>query len=47
VQLHAAVVFAAVGRLEEAAAALKTAEAADPNVKSRPEYREAQQKIGR
>jgi Tfp pilus assembly protein PilF len=47
VQLHAAVVFAAMGRNDDATAALKAAEAADPAVKNRPEYREAQQKIGR
>lgn len=47
VQLHAAVVYAAIGRLDDAAAALKAAEAADPAVKSRPEYRETQQKIGK
>lgn len=47
VQLHAAVVFAAIGRLDDAAAALRAAEAIDPAVKSRPEYREAQQKIGK
>jgi uncharacterized protein (TIGR03790 family) len=47
VQLHAAIVFAALGRSEDATAALKAAEAADPAVKNRPEYREAQQKIGR
>ena len=47
VQLHAAIVFAAMGRTEDATAALKAAEAADPTVKTRPEYREAQQKIGR
>jgi uncharacterized protein (TIGR03790 family) len=47
VQLHAAMVFAALGRNEDATAALKAAEAADPAVKNRPEYREAQQKIGR
>ena len=47
VQLHAAVVYAAIGRIDDAAAALKAAEAADPAVKSRPEYRETQQKIGK
>ncbi len=47
VQLHAAVVYAALGRLDEAAAALKAAEAVNPAVKDRAEYREAQQKIGR
>jgi uncharacterized protein (TIGR03790 family) len=47
VQLHAAVVYAAIGRLDDASAALKAAEAADPTVKNRAEYREAQQKIGR
>lgn len=45
VQLHAAVVYAAVGRIDDAAAALKAAEAADPAVKNRTEYREVQQKI--
>jgi uncharacterized protein (TIGR03790 family) len=45
VQLHAAVIYAALGRIDEATAALKAAEAAEPNVKERPEYREAKQKI--
>ena len=47
VQLHAAVVYAAVGRIDEAAAALKAAEAADAAVKSRAEYRDVQQKIAK
>ena len=47
VQLHAAVVYAAVGRIDDAAAALKAAEAADAAVKSRAEYREVQQKIAK
>jgi tetratricopeptide (TPR) repeat protein len=47
VQLHAAVVYAAMGRIDEAAAALKAAEAADPAVKSRAEFRDVQQKIGK
>jgi uncharacterized protein (TIGR03790 family) len=47
VQLHAAIVFAALGRFEEAAAALKAAESADPAIKDRPEFAEAQKKIGK
>ena len=45
VQLHAAVVYAAIGRIDEATAALKAAEAADPAIKNRTEYRDVQQKI--
>lgn len=45
IQLHAAVIYAAVGRLEEAAAALKAAESLDPGVKARDEYRQARSRI--
>ena len=47
VQLHAAVVYASLGRMDEAVAALKAAEAAEPTAKERPEYRDAQKRIGR
>jgi uncharacterized protein (TIGR03790 family) len=47
VQLHAAAAYAAAGRVEDAAAALKAAETADPAVKQRSEYIEVQKKIGR
>lgn len=47
IQLHAAAAFAAAGRLDDAAAALKAAEAANPRVRERPEYLEVQKKIGR
>lgn len=45
VQLHAAVVFAAIGRLEDASKALTAAVAADPAIKERPEYQAVQRKI--
>jgi len=45
-QLHAAVVFAAAGRLEDAARALKTARELDPTAVNRDEYRAAQRRIG-
>ena len=47
VQLHAAVAFAAAGRLQEAASALKAAEAADPKITEREEFQEVRKKIGR
>jgi uncharacterized protein (TIGR03790 family) len=47
VQLHAAVVFAAAGRMQEASAALKAAEAVDPGVKERAEYQEVLKKVGK
>jgi tetratricopeptide (TPR) repeat protein len=47
VQLHAAAVFAGLGRVQDAAAALKAAVAADPKVTERPEYQEVQKKIGK
>jgi tetratricopeptide (TPR) repeat protein len=47
VQLHAAIVLAELGRFEEAAAALKAAQSADPAIKDRPEFAEAQKKIGK
>jgi Tfp pilus assembly protein PilF len=47
IQLHAAAAFAAVGRIKEAGAALKAAEAADPKVKERADYREIAQKIAK
>lgn len=46
VQMHAAVVFAATGRLTEAARALESAATQDPAVRERPEYQEVQKKIG-
>jgi uncharacterized protein (TIGR03790 family) len=47
VQLHAAAVFAASGRLHDAAAALKAAESADPKIRERAEFVEVQKKIGK
>jgi uncharacterized protein (TIGR03790 family) len=47
VQLHAAAVYAALGRTDEAAEKLKAAETADPGIKERPEYQEVRKKIGR
>jgi uncharacterized protein (TIGR03790 family) len=47
VQLHAAVIFAANGRLEDAAKLLKAAEQLDPTLKERPEYKQTQQKLKR
>src|SRR5262249_26996557 len=46
-QLHAAVVCAAVGGLEDAAKFLKAAEQADPAIKERPEFKDVQRKVGR
>lgn len=46
VQLHAAVVFAATGHLEDAAKALKLATSLDPSLKDRAEARDVEQKIG-
>ena len=47
IQLHAAAAFAAAGRGEDAAAALKAAEAADPKISERPEFQEIAKKIGK
>lgn len=47
VQLHAAAAYASAGRLEDAAAALKAAEAADPNARERPEFQDVMRKIGK
>jgi len=46
-QLHAAVVNAAVGRLDDAQKFLKAAEAADPSIKDRADFKEARKKIAR
>ena len=45
VQIHAAVVFAATGRLEDAAKALQLATQIDATVKDRPDVRELQRKL--
>ena len=45
VQVHAAVVFAATGRLEDAAKALQLATQIDATVKDRPEVRDLQRKL--
>jgi tetratricopeptide (TPR) repeat protein len=47
VQFHAAAALAAVGRLQDAAAALKAAEALDPGIKERPDYQDVLKKIGK
>ena len=47
VQFHAAAAFAAVGRVQEAAAALKTAESLDPAIKEQPEYAQVVKRIGK
>jgi uncharacterized protein (TIGR03790 family) len=47
VQLHAAAAFAAVGRLDAAAAALKAAEAANADITTRPEFEQVKKKIGK
>ena len=47
VQLHAAVVLAASGRLEEAAAALKAAQQADKGIANRPEFLAVQQQLAK
>ncbi len=47
VQLHAAVLLAAAGRLEEAAAALKAAQQSDKAVVNRPEFAAVQQQLGK
>jgi uncharacterized protein (TIGR03790 family) len=47
VQFHAAVVFAAVGRLEEAAKALDAAAALDPALAQRSDFQEVRKRIGR
>ena len=47
-QLHAAVVYAELGRIQEAQAALKAAEAIDVgSAKARPEYQQVLKKIGK
>jgi tetratricopeptide (TPR) repeat protein len=45
VQLHAAIVYAAAGRLQEASRALKAAEAADRTIVTREEYVAVQRKL--
>ena len=48
VQLHAAVVYAELGRIQEAQAALRAAEALDVgSAKARPEYQQVLKKIGK
>jgi uncharacterized protein (TIGR03790 family) len=47
VQLHAAVLYAAAGRMAEAAAALKAAQQADPKIASRPEFRAVEAQVGK
>jgi tetratricopeptide (TPR) repeat protein len=47
VQFHTAAAYAAAGRLNDAAAALKKAEAIDPKIKGRPEYQAIIEKIGK
>jgi Flp pilus assembly protein TadD len=46
-QFHAAVIYAAVGRLDEAGRALRTAGQLDPSLKERAEYRDLQRKLKR
>lgn len=46
-QFHAAVIYAGVGRLDEAARALRTAGQLDPSLKERAEYRDLQRKLKR
>ena len=46
VQLHAAVVYAAVGRLQDAAQALKAAQAADSSIVTHEEYQAVARKVG-
>ena len=43
--LHAAVVYASLGRTREAAEALKQSADLDASMKERPEFKEAQRKI--
>ena len=45
VQLHAAAAFFAAGRVDDAVAALKAAEAADPKVSERADFQELRKKI--
>jgi uncharacterized protein (TIGR03790 family) len=47
VQFHAALVFAAVGRLDDAARALKTATEIDPALKERPEWPDLSRKLSK
>ena len=47
VQFHTAAAYAAAGRLNDAAAALKKAEAIDPKIKARAEYQAIIEKIGK
>jgi tetratricopeptide (TPR) repeat protein len=47
VQMHAAVVFAATGRLEDASKALAAAASTDPALKDRPDFQELQKKVAR
>ena len=44
-RFHMAIVYAAVGRLEDAANALKVALSLSPALRERPEYRDLQLKI--
>jgi uncharacterized protein (TIGR03790 family) len=46
-QLHAAVIYAALGRLDDAAKALRTAGQLDPSLKMRVEFRDVEQKLKR
>ena len=46
-QFHAAVIYAALGRLDEAARALRAAGQLDPSLKTRVEYRDLQRKLKR
>jgi tetratricopeptide (TPR) repeat protein len=47
VQLHAAVVLAAMGRLDDAGRALDAAAAADPGLKNRAEYLDVEKQVRR
>ena len=46
-QLHAAVIYAALGRLDDAAKALRAAGQLDPSLKMRVEFRDVEQKLKR
>jgi tetratricopeptide (TPR) repeat protein len=46
VQLHAAVVYASLGRLQDAGRALKAAGTLDPSLRERTEFKDVQRKIG-
>jgi len=45
--LHTAVVYAAIGRVDDAGKMLKAAAAVDSAMKDRPEYKETERKISR